>query len=121
MAKGFLIAALNFANVPNDDFHKWQDEEHIPERLRAPGFINAKRWIGATDPKISANTYDLESLDALKSPAYLGFSGANSSPWSKRIIAQCTRLTRVAAEQIAPGDALPPDNAGALLFNVMNI
>jgi len=121
MAKGFLIAGLNFANVPGDDFHKWQDEEHIPERLRVPGFINAKRWIGAADPNISVNTYDLESLDVLKSQPYLAFSGEKSSAWSKRIIARCTRLMRVAATQVMPGEQIQPDDAPALLFNAMNI
>ena len=121
MAKGLLLAAVNFANVPGDDFNKWQDEEHVPERLNAPGFINGKRWLAVNDPKISVNTYDLESLDALKSAAYLGFSGQNSSERSKRVIGQCTRMLRVTAEQILPGDALQPENTGALLFNVLNV
>ena len=121
MAKGFLIAALNFADVPGHEFHEWQDQEHIPERLAVPGFINAQRWIGADDPKISVNTYDLESLEVLKAPEYLAFSYENSSAWSKRVIGNCKRLMRVAADQIAPGDAIQPEGAGALLFNALNI
>src|SRR5687768_87505 len=92
MAKGFLIAALNFSKVAGNEFNDWQDQEHIPERLAVPGFINAQRWIGATDPKISVNTYDLESLDVLERPQYLAFAYENASAWSKRIIGQCARL-----------------------------
>ena len=40
MAKGILIAAMDFSNVAEDEFHDWYDTEHIPERLRVPGFIN---------------------------------------------------------------------------------
>ena len=56
MAKGILIAAMDFAAAPEDEFHDWYDLEHIPERLRIPGFLNADRWIGSKDPKISVAT-----------------------------------------------------------------
>src|ERR1700731_3438216 len=40
MAKGILIAAMDFSAAPEDEFHDWYDLEHIPERLRVPGFFN---------------------------------------------------------------------------------
>ena len=51
MAKGILIAAMNFSDVAEDEFHDWYDTEHIPERLAVPGFLNAERWLGINDPK----------------------------------------------------------------------
>ena len=45
MAKGLLLAAINFKNVAEDEFHDWYDTEHLPERERVPGFLNAQRWI----------------------------------------------------------------------------
>ena len=33
MAKGILIAAMDFSAAPEDEFHDWYDLEHIPERL----------------------------------------------------------------------------------------
>ena len=53
MAKGLLIAAMNFSDVAEDEFHDWYDTEHVPERLAVPGFINADRWIGIDNPKVS--------------------------------------------------------------------
>jgi hypothetical protein len=32
MAKGVLIAAMDFSNVPAVKFNDWYDTEHIPER-----------------------------------------------------------------------------------------
>ena len=32
MAKGILIAAMDFSNVAADEFNDWYDAEHIPER-----------------------------------------------------------------------------------------
>ena len=60
MAKGILVAAMDFSAAPEDEFHDWYDLEHMPERLRVPGCLNADRWIGITNPKISVATYDLD-------------------------------------------------------------
>jgi hypothetical protein len=121
MSKAFLIAALDFSKAPGNEFHEWQDQEHIPERLAVPGFINGQRWVGAGDPKISVNTYDLENLDVLTSAPYLTFAYENASVRSKRMTGMYMRLMRVAAEQVAPGNEIQPDGAQALLFNAMNI
>ena len=31
MAKGVLIAAMDFSNVPADEFNDWYDTEHVPD------------------------------------------------------------------------------------------
>ena len=52
MAKpyGLLVAGFNYSNAAEDEFNDWYDTEHIPERERTRGFINAQRWLGADDP-----------------------------------------------------------------------
>ena len=121
MAKGILIAAMNFSDVAEDEFHDWYDHEHIPERLRVPGFLNAERWIGAADPKVSAALYDLDNVGVLKSPAYLAVGGANGTPWTKRVTRRTNMIIRLEGEQILPGDALAPADAAALLLIAMNV
>jgi hypothetical protein len=68
MAKGILIAAVDFSNVPADEFNDWYDTEHIPERQRVPGFLTLQRWIGAENPRQSVATYDLDNLAVLQGP-----------------------------------------------------
>ena len=121
MAKGTLIAAMNMAQAAESEFHDWYDTEHLPERQRVPGFLVCQRWIGASDPKVSVATYDLETWDVLKSPAYLAIGGENLSPWSKRVTHQVERLMRFEGDQILPGEQLAPEAAGGLLLNAMNI
>jgi len=116
MARGELIAALDFSNVAEDEFNDWYDQEHIPERQRVPGFLGCHRWLGADNAKHSVATYDLDSLAVLKSPSYLAIGGENLSPWSKRVTARCRRLLRFAGDQILPGDKIAPHNAGGLLL-----
>jgi hypothetical protein len=121
MAKGALIAAMNFTKVAEDEFHDWYDTEHIPERERVPGFLLCRRWIGVDDGKISLATYDLAGADVLQSPAYRAIGGENLSPWSKRVTRRVDLLMRYEGDQILPGDQLPPADAGGLLLNAMNI
>jgi hypothetical protein len=120
MAHGLLIAAMDFSHVAADEFHDWYDLEHIPERHRVPGFLTLERWIGEENSRQSVATYDLASLAVLDSPAYRAIGGENLSPWSKRVTAKCQRLLpRFEGEQILPGAALAPENAGGLLLVAM--
>jgi hypothetical protein len=121
MAKGTLIAAMRMAQAAEGEFHDWYDTEHLPERQGVPGFLVCQRWIGASDPKVSVATYDLEAWDVLKSPAYLAIGGENLSPWSKRVTRQVERLMRFEGDQILPGEQLAPEAASGLLLNAMNI
>src|SRR6266481_4641936 len=111
MAKGILIAAMDFSACPEDEFHDWYDLEHIPERLRIPGFINAERWIAVDNPKLALAAYDLDAVDVLKSPPYQAIAGANSSPWTKRTGRFRKSLMRFEGEQLSPGDKIAPNEA----------
>ena len=122
MAKGALIAAMNFANAAEDEFHDWYDLEHVPERERVPGFRTCRRWIGVDGGgKVSLATYDLDAVEVLDSPAYRAIGGENLSVWSKRITGKVQMLLRSEGTQILPGDQLPPPDAGGLLLNAINI
>ena len=119
MAKGVLIAAMDFSKVAEDEFNDWYDTEHIPERQRVPGFLTCQRWIGAENPKQSVATYDLENVSVLQGQGYRAIGGENLSPWSKRLTARTQRLLRFEGDQILPGDRAAPDNAGGLLLVAM--
>jgi hypothetical protein len=121
MAKGILVAAMDFTGVAEDEFHDWYDLEHIPERQRVPGFLACERWIGAREPKISVATYELDNVDVLKSPGYRAIGGDNLSVWSKRVTARVKMLMRYEGEQILPGDQTAPKDAPALLLNAMSV
>lgn len=116
MAKGILIAAMDFTNADSGEFNDWYDTEHVPERARVPGFLTLQRWIGADNPRVSLATYDLESASVLQGPGYRAIGGENLSPWSKRVTAKVERILRYEGDQILPGDANGLANAGGLLL-----
>jgi hypothetical protein len=119
MAKGILIAAMDFSNVAEDEFNDWYDTEHVPERQRVPGFLVCQRWIGSDNPKQSVATYDLDNVSVLQGPGYRAIGGENLSPWSKRVTARTQRLLRFEGDQILPSDTVAPEGAGGLLLVAM--
>jgi len=121
MAKGLLMAAFDFSPVAEDEFHDWYDHEHVPERLRVPGFLNAERWIDGDNPKIHVATYDLDNPGVLATPAYRAVTGDSQSVWTRRVTGLCRRLMRFEGEQLLPGDLTAASSAGALLVATMNI
>jgi hypothetical protein len=118
---GLLLVGFNYSNVAEDEFNDWYDLEHIPERERTQGFINAQRWLGAADPKIAIASYDLDSLDVLQTPAYKAIGGANLSVWSKRMTGKAQRICRFEAEQTVPGQKAGPADAGGMMMFAMNV
>src|SRR4051812_11503507 len=67
MAKGLLFASFDNSPAQEDEFNDWYDLEHVPERMRVPGFLNAQRWVGEENPRLVAATYDLESHAVMNS------------------------------------------------------
>jgi len=136
MAKGILIAAVDYSTVTEDEFHDWYDTEHIPQRLAVPGFINAVRWLGAGDTRfssllpaavtpsgrVSLALYDLDNVAVLHSPPYRAVAGDNDTPWTKRVTGRAKMIIRLEGEQLWPGDALAPvGEAAAVLLVAMNV
>jgi hypothetical protein len=121
VAKGLLFMAFDFSTAHEDEFHDWYDREHVPERLRVPGFISAERWIDDQNPKIHVATYDLDNVGVLVSPPYRAVGGDNQSVWTKRVTGMCQRIMRYEGEQLVPGDLTGTPDAGALLVASMNI
>jgi hypothetical protein len=121
MAKGLLLACFDFSPAHEDEFHDWYDLEHVPERLRVPGFINAERWLSDEHPKVAVATYDLDSHAVLRSAPYLAVGYDNASVWTKRVTAIADRLLRFEGEQLVPGDTAAPNGAGGLLVASMNV
>ena len=121
MAKGLLFASFDYSPAQEDEFNDWYDLEHVPERMRVPGFLNAQRWVGDENPKIDVATYDLETHAVMTSPAYQAIGGANGSVWTKRVTAIAKRILRFEGTQIVPGDVTGPAEANALLAVAMNV
>ena len=111
--RGLLMV---FADVPaevEEEFNRWYDEEHIPERLSIPGVLNAARYVAVRGgPKYLA-CYELSEATAWYSDAWQ-YHLNNPTEWSQRmspgIVA--TVYIRNLYKLIHPGD-VPEETAQA--------
>ena len=84
-AKGLLLVMMEIDPEHEDEFNRWYDEEHVPERMSVPGFLSARRYRAIEGgPKYLA-IYELESPDVLQTETYKRLIGASESEWTKRM------------------------------------
>ncbi|MGE0804123.1 MAG: hypothetical protein AB7L76_01115 [Burkholderiaceae bacterium] len=82
-----------------DRFHDWYDTEHIPVRMRVPGFTGAQRY-GAVEGGGFLAVYDMENPGVLDTPAYLQVK-KNPSERTRWMLEHVTGFTRYTCEEIA--------------------
>ncbi len=92
------------------EFHAWYSTEHIPERLRIPGFVSARRYAALEGSPRWLAVYELTSLAVLDSPEYRQWLGGPlQTAWTTRMLSS-TRIHRsvfrlaTRADGVAPAD-----------------
>ena len=71
MAKKGTGLLMVWADVPadkEDDFNRWYNEEHLPERMAIPGFLSGARYEAVKGGPKHLACYELESAAVLESP-----------------------------------------------------
>ncbi len=86
MARGLLIVTMEPPAGMEEEFNDWYDLEHFPQRSGLPGFTSASRWVFLEGWPRYLAVYDMASPDAVATAEYRAVSGANATPWSKRVL-----------------------------------
>ena len=108
---------LVFADVPadmEDDFNRWYNEEHIPQLLAIPGFLDAARYEAVQGGPRYLAVYELASPEVRDSAPYREVAD-HPTEWSQRIDLRrrATRFVANSYRQIWPSD-IPGDAERAL-------
>src|SRR5258706_311648 len=82
MAKGILIAAMDFSTAPDAEFHEWYNTEHIPALGSVPGTLCARRYRGTGATQRYAAIYHFTNSDVPYSSAW---KTAANTPWTERM------------------------------------
>jgi hypothetical protein len=99
-ASGLLLVMMDVEPAHEAEFNKWFDEEHFPQRMSCPGFVNGRRYRALEgDPRYLAY-YELTSPEVLESEPYKEMSAP--SPWTQRVFPHVTRVIRNVYEDITP-------------------
>lgn len=118
---GMLLAMMQPPDSLEEEFQDWYDTEHIPERAGCAGFLSAQRFVCLEGFPRYVAVYDLEHHGVLQEPAYKTISGANFSPWSKRILQKVVGQKRLEGPQIYPGNGRYGDSGHAARMGLLRI
>ena len=82
--RGLLMVYTDVAPEHEDEFNRWYNEEHIPERLSIPGVLNAARYSAVQGgPKYLA-CYELAAPETWHSDAWQHWL-KKPTEWSRRM------------------------------------
>jgi len=87
-----LFSEMTPAPAWEQTFNAWYDDEHIPLRMTAPGFIGAQRYRAEGRPGYLA-VYDMDAEGALATPEYQAIK-TNPSDLTARMLRDVTGFTR---------------------------
>ena len=101
---GLLLVMMDIDPEHEEDFNRWYDEEHVPERMAIHGFVSGRRYRAIEGgPKYLA-IYEMDSPEVLDTPAYQYVSGEGRSEWTKRVTGNAKNLVRNVYVEIAAGE-----------------
>jgi len=103
--KSILLALMDVDPSHEDEFNRWYDEEHLPERMACPGFLSGRRYISVEGAPKYLAIYELEGPEALQSEEYQRVK--TSSPWRDKTQAYRTSSIRNVYVEI-PSTAIDP-------------
>lgn len=94
---GRAAVAIWFDTAPEvrAELEDWHTHEHMPERLRIPGFLRGTRWIAQSGEPSYFVLYEAARLAVLASGPYLERLN-DPTPWSRRMMPHHLRMTRSA-------------------------
>ncbi len=107
-----LVVYTDVAVEHDADFNAWYNQEHLPERLSAPGFLDGARYEALRGGPRYLAVYELESVEALQSDEYLR-QRDNPTEWSRRVspLMAAGGMVRNVYTQIYPSEG-DPDTQG---------
>jgi len=118
---GLLMVYCDVAPAHEEEFNRWYNEEHIPERLAIPGVLNAARYKAVEGGPTYLACYELTSADAWYAEAWQRWL-RHPTAWSQRMAPSVIGLSyiRNLYRRIYPED-VPAETAQAEMSAVLLI
>lgn len=116
-AAGLLYVEVECPPELEVEFHAWYNREHIPERLRIPGFMTGQRYAALEGRPRWLATYELDNAGVLESAEYLRWAGPLRTPWTERMVTS-TRVRRSVFRKVHETRGAGPPGASAGLLAV---
>ncbi len=106
---GVMIAMFDIPEYLDEEFNKWYDEEHVPEKVgTVPGFLRARRYKSLEGRPNYLCIYELEDIGVLDNPTYQG-NYSEGSTNTVRMKSKAKTFYRNVYVQIADAEGIPLD------------
>ena len=66
-----MMVRMDILPEIEEDWNRWYETRHIPDRLKIPGFLSARRFVAIEGEPKYWSVYDLASVEVLASEPYL--------------------------------------------------
>jgi hypothetical protein len=115
---GRVAVAIWFDTGPDiqAELEDWHSREHLPERLRIPGFLRGTRWIAQSGAPSYCVLYEAARLATLTSGPYLERLN-DPTPWSRRMMPHHRHMVRSVCRVRAGFGAGVPQALATLRFS----
>ena len=91
MATALLVVQVDIDPAREDEFNRWYNEEHVPDKRSTPGFVSARRFRHFTTAHRYLAIYEVDSGELVTSAEYMS---QPVSDWSTSIMAAWTAWDR---------------------------
>jgi hypothetical protein len=117
MSAGLLFSQMEPPAGAEAEFHDWYNNQHIPERMRIPGFAEAIRYeqLGDAETARYLACYFLDDVAALSTPEYLKLK-SDPGERTARMLREVRRFTRYICDQTS--DTGAADEPTGILYVV---
>jgi hypothetical protein len=95
---GVLLVLNDVVEACEEEFNRWYQQQHIPERLGVPGFRTARRYRAVDGQPAYMAVYECESIDVFASKAYLERL-ANPTDWTRKVMPSFRNMLRSACRE----------------------
>jgi hypothetical protein len=92
-----LIVQVEIDPADDEEFNRWYDEEHVPEKLHTPGFVSARRFRSFDQAASYLVIYELENPQAATNKSYMR---TEPTEWSKSVMARWKNWNRAVWVQL---------------------
>ena len=79
-----LVVVVDVQPEHEDEFNRWYDEEHLPQKRATPGFRSARRFRGDDVTGRYLAVYEVDDADVVTNPAYMA---QPMSEWAEVVMA----------------------------------
>lgn len=97
-APGILLVLNDILETAEEEFNRWYQQQHVPERLRVPGFRTARRYRALEGAPAYMAVYECDALEVLASEPYLDRL-RNPTDWTKKVMPGFRNMLRSACRE----------------------